>query len=574
MDETCADYIYDEEYEDFLVKYDRDLDSIYQFLNPACVQVVNNQFLVAYKREDPLLDPLLSFGYSVIPRCYGLMDTGAYDATGASRIKKLPGLALSGEDVLVGFVDTGIDYQNPLFLDENGRTRIAAIWDQNEVVLGSGASVYGYGALYERTILNQALSEENPFSIVPSRDTNGHGTFLASVACGSDFVENPDQAGESFSGIAPKSDILVVKLKEAKRNLRQFFAIREDVPCYSEIDIILGIKFLLEQAVKLAKPLVICLGIGTNLSGHDGMTNLEIYLNSLTGLRGVCVVSCTGNELGFANHTSVYAQKMSNYMVKEPLELVVASPSRGFSMELWGNAPASFQCTVVSPTGERFMGPAANQRGAVQKQFVFEGTKVFLYQNPVEKNAGDPFLFLRFNNPSEGIWRLFVEEASGRFSGDFEAWLLGHTFLDGDITFAKQNPSMTIVAPGNGQGSITAGGYNYENGAIYLNSGRGFTRKGIIKPDLVAPAQNVQGAYFGNRFIRRSGSSIAAAFLAGAVALLLEWGLVRGNYPAINLEIIRQLFIRGARREEDFIYPDTLFGWGILDLVGVFEDLR
>jgi subtilisin family serine protease len=184
-------------------------------------------------------------------------------------LSTLPGLSLTGEGVIIGFLDTGIDYTLDMFKTRAKKSRIRYIWDQNNQEFAETGTVghFGFGSLYTSEDIDYALSLENPYSYIATRDENGHGTFLASVAAGGDV------------GIAQNAQIAVVKLKQAKENLRSFYAVPADNTCFSETDIMLGVRFLVEVAAREGKPLVICLGIGTTQGAHLGKSLLEKYLS-------------------------------------------------------------------------------------------------------------------------------------------------------------------------------------------------------------------------------------------------------------------------------------------------------
>lgn len=577
--EFCAKYIYDEDSLDFLVKYDRDIQGVYQQLRPNCISTINSQFLLAYTADASVtFQGMFGYRYQSIPKCYGLMDTSAPESLGLNRVQNLPGLSLKGKDVLVGFVDTGIDYRQPVFQKITGtrkESRILGLWDQTKEAFDfteGRQAVYGYGAEFTKADIDEALRSEDPYGRVPSRDTEGHGTFLASVACGG-LYEGEDA---TFTGIATESDILMVKLKPAKHGLRDFFLIPEGVPCYSEGDIMLGVKYLINKAVELGKPLVICLGLGTNQGDHDGNTNLELYLETISNLRGVCVVTSGGNELGAGGHYQG-SNRRDTLSPVETAEIYVEEGERGFCVEIWGNAPGLLRVSVVSPTGERYQSQASYQSNATTTTFLYEGTRLYMANLAVETNSGDPFVFLRFENPSTGIWGIQVEQQGSVLGRGFDIWLPIRQFLSRDTRFASPDPYVTLCGPGNARGVITMAGYNHKDNALYVNSSRGYTRKGRIKPDLVAPAVEVYGAFAGGGqglFTRRSGTSVASAFGAGAAALLLEWGILRGNNYGINTEIVRQMFIRGAGSVSDVSYPDPSWGWGVLDIYQTFEVMR
>ena len=586
---ACEAYIYDEDVLDFLVKYDNNLEGELQVLQPDCVTLINSQFLVAYRRAYDAngmpvsTQELFRLGYDRIPKCYGLTDTSALQGIGVGAVQSVPGLSLFGRDVLIGFVDTGIDFANPLFRRTDGTCRVRAIWDQTQELPEN--PIFGYGREYTQEELNLAVQSEQPYTLVSSRDTDGHGTFLASVAAGNMYTEG----GDIFSGVAPETEILMVKLKPAKRRLREFFLIPADVPCYSEADIILGVKYLINKAMEFGKPLVICLGLGTNQGDHNGNLNLELYLDTIVTLPGVCVVGSAGNELGAGGHyaslSTIYPGNQNGMVrpqtrtVRNEMEIYVEDVNPGFCLEIWGRAPSLYQIAVYSPTGQKFDQLLPNRDTSGMITYLYEGTVLYAESIVVENNSGDPFILLRFDRPASGIWRIEVTENYSGFPAGYDAWLPIRQFLEGNTRFSRPDPEVILCAPANARGTITVAGYNHMDNSLYVESSRGYTRKGRIQPDFAAPAVRVSGLLAGGSgtrplFVRRSGTSVAAALTAGAAALLLEWGIVQGNNFSMNTEVIRQILIRGTRTVVDVGYPNPAWGWGVLDVAQAFEILR
>ena len=225
------------------------------------------------QRVEPL--SIEGYTYSAIPKCFGLLDTADLEESGVIKLQNLSTLSLRGQGVLVGFVDTGIAYENDCFRYSDGSTRIRAIWDQTATpeeneMLPEG---FAYGVEYSREQIDEALRTEDPRALVPQWDEDGHGTALASIACGS---EDPSA---DFTGAAPLSDILVVKLKPAKPYLKDFFYIPEDQLVFQENDIMAAVAYLEKKAEEFGQPLVICVGLGTNNGSHSGASVLSEYLN-------------------------------------------------------------------------------------------------------------------------------------------------------------------------------------------------------------------------------------------------------------------------------------------------------
>ena len=182
-------------------------------------QIFNRYYgMVHYPLEEEFYPDFYEYGffYNTLPKLYTLLDTVSLDASGITTVQTQPVLNLKGADVLLGFIDTGIDYTHPAFRRTDGSSRIYGLWDQT-VQDGTPPFDLEYGSAYSNEDLNNALTATTPFSVVPSEDTNGHGTFLAGVAGGSTLPRS------DFNGAAPESMLAVVKLKEAKQYLKTLF---------------------------------------------------------------------------------------------------------------------------------------------------------------------------------------------------------------------------------------------------------------------------------------------------------------------------------------------------------------
>ena len=210
--------------------------------------------------------------------------------------------------------------------------------DQN----GQPPDSFTYGSEYTNDQIDQALKSDNPKEIVPVSDENGHGTFLASVAAGGENIQ------EGFTGAASEAEIAVVKLKEAKDYLRKFYGIRQKAVCYQETDIMQGLRYLHLLALKNQKPLVMCVALGTNLGGHNGMSSLSQILGSYSRLVDRCVVIGGGNE---ANERHHFQGQLNQVGEVQEVEMRVESGNTGFVAELWGTIPNIVTAYLISPSG-------------------------------------------------------------------------------------------------------------------------------------------------------------------------------------------------------------------------------
>lgn len=146
--------------------------------------------------------------------------------------------------------------------------------------------------------------------------------------------------------------------------------------------------------------------------------------------------------------------------------------------------------------------------------------------------------------------------------------------IDGKAVFLQPEPNTTLTTPGVANIPITVGGYDAFTNARYIESGRGFDATGRIKPDFCAPAIDVSGAGLRNNFVENTGTSVAAAIVAGTAAQVMEWGIVRGNAKTMNSLEIKNLLIRGCEREESLSYPSPEWGYGRMNIFNAFEILR
>lgn len=506
---------------------------------------------------------LTNYPYRTIPKCYGLMNEESLEQCGILTMQNYPGLNLKGQGVILGFIDTGINYTNPVFLSETGESRILSVWDQT-IQEGSTPEGFLFGSEYTREQINEALRSENPFSVVPSRDENGHGTFLASVAAGS---PNPT---ENFTGAAPLSDIVMVKVKPAKAYLKEYYLIPEEKDAYQENDLMLGVLYLLRQAEIYRKPLVICFSMGSSQGDHTGISPLADFLNYAAGNRGIGVVVCTGNEASTQHH---YRGMVTDNISYEDMELRVGENTIGFTMELWASYPNQYTISFISPSGETIPRIPARLGQSDLFSFVFEPTRIAVDYDLAEARSGAQLIQIRFIDPAAGIWRIRVYGSNTNL-GPFDVWLPIDSFLSGDTYFLKPDPYITLTEPAAADLAITVGAYQASDVSFYLESGRGFTRDNRVKPDFLAPGVNIQGSIFPNRFENQNGTSIAAAVASGAVAQLFTWAFTLGNNPNISASVIKNYFIRGADRKSFLTYPNEEWGFGSLNLYQTFERLR
>lgn len=504
-----------------------------------------------------------TYPYQSFSTLYVPTSTVGIEKSGIGAVQRNPYLGLFGRGIIIGIIDTGIDYRHQAFLYNDNTTRILSIWDQS---IQGGPIPQGltFGSEYNKELINLALKSDNPLSIVPSVDTNGHGTAIASVIAGKPNIDG------TFSGIVPESELVVVKLKEAKQNLKEIFFVPNDVLCYQESDIILGIRYLNDYAQKVSRPIVICIALGSSQEEHDGNGALSNYLNYLARLPKIGLSVSAGNEGNSSRHYFNTTQEAPFY---NDFELRVGEPDKSFSMEIWSYALGRLAVDVSTPNREstQLIYPTI---GSCQKfNFVFTQSMLWVNNFLFEEESGNQLILLRFRNPLPGVWSIRVQSMENE-AITFDSWLPAGKIISNETFFLKPNPDTTITSPGNGLHQMTVTAFNQFNDSILIESSRGYTRSGLVKPDIAAPGYQLPCAVPGNnQYGTVTGTGAAAAHTAGAIAMMLEWGIARGNYTSMTGYDVNRLIIRGARRDSSMVYPNNIWGYGQLDINNLFRRL-
>ena len=555
-----------EDYADFIYNYSSQnvLSPTGPLLSGACTEFVTQNYAIFYVPLNSILPlSLEKYAYYSIPNLFTPLDTSSMDASGILSTFNTPALANKGAGTMIGFLDTGIDYTNRLFRKPNGTTRILGIWDQtlpvdtDELPPGvpdyfrmSGAS---YGTEFTEEQINEALASDDPLSLVPSRDTNGHGTFIAGIAAGGSL---PD---DSFTGAAPECSLAVVKLKQAKRYLRDYYLIPEDATAFQENDIMMGIKYLRVMAHRYRMPLVILIALGSNMGSHEGLSPLSTSIQDVTRFLGFSAVIAAGNETGLSHHFEGIIPSDEPYQDVE-IRVGEEESRRGFVLELWATNSDTYSVGFVSPTGEAISRIPIISGNETRIPFLLEDTVITVNYQLIEALTGRQLIFMRFEEPTVGIWRIRVYN-SQFFTGSYHMWLPVEGFISDQTVFLNPSPNNTITLPGNSPSPLTIGAYNHLNNSIYIHSSRGYTLSNVIKPDLAAPGVDVYGPALTGPpdtvpMTRRTGTSVAAAHAAGAVANLMSWGFVEGNDRSMSEAAIRSYLVRGAKRNPALSYPN------------------
>ncbi len=531
--------------------------------NIILTQTLADRYVIGYVKDTYYQELINAMGTGFISSAsliMGLLDREALEAAAVIPVQNQPYLDLKGRNVLIGFVDTGIDYTQPVFINEDGTSKIKYIFDQT--ARGEIPDDFYIGTEYDNEKINQALESENPYDIVPQRDTSGHGTFLASVAAGKQTAD--------FIGAAPSADIIAVKLKKARPfYLKRYCIPEEQQYVYESSAVMIGVEYILRKARELNQPVVICLGLGSNSGSHDGYSILEEYLSNISNLRGVCLCTAAGNECQEQHHTQ---GKIPVQGSTENIDIKAGDNAGGLFMSIWNNASDRISVSLRSPTGENISRIPAHPNRVIEERLTLEKSLITVeYHFPIEGSGGQA-TFIRIENATPGLWTVTLH-GDIILDGTYNAWMPITGLVSPKFEFLSPSPNCTITIPGTMMGSICCGAYNSSNNSTYIKSSWGPTRLPSMAPDLAAPGVNI-GGYYPYGYGVMSGTSVAAAITAGACALMLEWGVVNGNDISISTYQIRAYLIRGCSRDDAASYPNYQWGYGTLNLMRTFNLMR
>ncbi|MDH5067388.1 S8 family peptidase [Clostridium perfringens] len=464
-----------------------------------------------------------------------ILYTSAYDSNRASCIPSVwNNYNLTGEGILVGFLDTGIDYTHNAFKDADGNTRIEYIYDLEN------------GVVYDKNKINEALKSEAPFSIVPEIDLSGHGTHVAGIACAGGNINFDNY------GVAYKSSIAMVKIT-GENSLRAALSTQ----------LMRGLKFLMDKSNEINKPLVVNISLSTNDGSHNGSSLLEKYIQTFTQLQKAVIVVAAGNEGNSAHHVGGKMKK------EEDLDLNIGDGEKGIILDFFKPVLVDVSVEVISPTGIS-TGPMELSE-SYKERFVGR-EKIVVYSTgpkPFDIQGQTTISILPLGDTiTSGGWRIIVRKLNN-YEGYFDIWLPIAEGLNERTRFLQPSVYNTLGIPATVEGVISVGSYNFLNNNLSAFSGRGVVRpEWLIKPDLVAPGENILSTVEEQGFDTKSGTSMAAPQVSGICALLFEWGIIRNNDPFLYGERIKYYLIKGAKRTifgEAYPNPDLGYGFVCLD---------
>lgn len=544
---------------DIVIKYNGDIERVAREQG-GIAQIISNRFAILSIPQQNVKN-LLSYTeveYMETPKLLQYNLDKSMSAACISQVQNASPYNLKGDGVLLGIVDSGINYAHRDFRNKDGTTRIASIWDQG--IQGKPPEGFKIGTEYTREDINKALTQptkREQLEIVPSEDTVGHGTHVAGIAGG-----NGNTLNGRYVGAAPGSEFVIVKLgrpgkEEYVRNT----------------EIMLGVRYVLEKARELGKPVAINISIGMNDGPHDGSALIEQYLDDAAQEWKTNIIVAAGNEGSSNAHTEGKVEQgaISSFSFQ------IGEGKKSYNLSVWKSFIDVLEFQIVSPTGRKT--PRISYAQGPRK-YALDTSEIYAtFAGPSPLNGDEEFAVyitgLEGRNITSGVWRIDVFGVSV-IDGNYDVWGPTSELGGKDVFMLDPIRNTTITTPSTARNVISVGAYDAVTGQIAPFSGVGFGRDdSVIKPDLVAPGVGINSASNSGGYTVLSGTSMATPHVTGGVALLMQWGIVQGNNVFLYGENLKTYLLRGTRKDIPGVtLPSPIWGYGKLCIKESLDILR
>ena len=512
-----------------IVKYNGDIMSLESELGVK-VEILSPVYAIITAQNQNQIDNLLSYSqieYVEKPFILQTQDTQSFSSTGITNFKNTSGL--TGKGTIIGLIDSGIDYTLPVFRDRDGKSKILYYWDQSGIG-GNPPEGFTQGRLYTNEDINNAMENQ---SIPISSFSGQHGTHVAGIA----------------AQIANEANLIVVKVGN------------ETVDNYSRsTEFMRGIKFILDRALELKMPVAINMSYGSNEGSHRGLSLFERYIDDMCLFWKNNIVVAAGNNRNKGGHKNI---TLTNQI--EEVEFEIGENETIININIWPNFADNFDVYLVNPSNQR------TQEISLTSDVVrnsIGGTNIKGYFYPVPPYSLQrrvSFQLTSTTGITPGIWKI-VFTPIDIVQGNVDIYLPTSEGLSEDTKFLEPTTELTVTVPGTASRVITVGSFNSRTDEVSVFSGEGNYSSCVLKPDILAPGEEIISYLPGGNQGALTGTSMATPHITGVCALFMEWGIVNNNDPFLYSAKLKALLLKSARRNTDENYPTNTSGYGFLNL--------
>ena len=521
---------------DLIIKYSGGLD-VAREISESVTELLNN-YAVVRIREDRIeaLASLPEVEFVEKPKSLYFQTDVGRQVSCIDAVQVAP-YGLTGRGVLVGIVDSGIDLTNPDFRNEDGTTRIAALWDQVD-------------REYTSEEINEFLNAEGTVQPPLSADSSGHGTAVAGIAAGN----GRGSEGRRYRGAAPESELVIVKMKSPQPG---------GFPRTTEL--MTGVDYLIRKAQEMRMPVAVNISFGNTYGPHDGSSLVEQYLNDVSAIWKNVICIGTGNEGTAAGHAAGIVSDEEEAVQ----ELAVQEREQPFGLQIWKSYTDEIDISIISPAGEQ-AGPFREKTGA--QRYLTGSTELLVYYGEPKPYSVRQEIFIAFlpmrDYVDSGVWQIVLTPRR-IVAGTYQMWLPAQAALNVGTAFLTPDSMSTLTVPSTAARAVTVAAYDARTFSYADFSGRGpsavYESAGVPKPDVAAPGVDVNAPVPGGGYRAFTGTSFAVPFVTGGAALLMEWAIVRGNDPYLYGDKVKAYLRRGARQLPGYRkWPNAQLGYGAL----------
>lgn len=514
-----------------IVKYNGDITFLEQELGVS-VELLGYNYAIITADTPQKVDNLLNYTqieYVEKPFILETQDTQSFSSTGITGFKERT--KLTGKGTLLGLIDSGIDYNIPIFKNKDGNSKILYYWDQS--IDGNPPIGFKEGTLYTNEDINKAINGEIQ---IPISSTSTHGTHTAGIAC----------------SVANEADMIVVRVG------------RRQTDTFSKsTEFMRAIKFVLDRAVELQRPIAINISYGSNEGSHRGESLFEQYIDQMCSFWKNNIVVAAGNNASKAGHKRINIKNDENNDTL--VEMEVGQNEKILNINIWPSFVDNFNLYLVSPTGKSTQ-PISQDSGLIKN--IIGNTRINGVFYPIAPYSLSRRITIELKSDTEiipGIWTLLFTPIK-LVDGNVDIYLPTSEGITIDTRFLEPSKVLTVTVPGTASKVITVGSFNSRTDVVSTFSGEGDIDGGIIKPDLLAPGEEIVSYLPGGSTGALTGTSMATPHVTGVCSLLMQWGIIEGNDLFLYSQKVKSVLIEYARRNPQYTYPNNSRGYGFLDL--------